>query len=438
MELGHRVVNVDVDADRIARLNNGDSPIYEDGIEPLLRRNLDGGRIRFAEALADGVAESEVVIIAVGTPSQDDGQADLSAVIQVAEELTREWNGPRGSASDKPYRVVAVKSTVPVGGVELVRSILQREHREGVDFDIVSNPEFLREGKGLYDFFHPDRIVVGACSDRAFQTIRTLYRPLISPTSGPQSSAGDGVPVVEVGLTSAQLIKYASNAFLATRISFINEIASLCDQIGADVSEVADGMGYDARIGHAYLAAGAGFGGPCLDKDLRALIKIAEGKGQGAQLLKSVLERNEMQVPEVIAKLKGSLGYLLYQKTVAVFGLAFKAGTDDVRDSIALKVIDRLRKEGAVVRAHDPLAIPAAQRVLPDVQYCDDPYQAVERADALVLLTEWPEFAELDYERIFRLMTSPVMVDGRNLLEPSEMARLGFRYSSMGRPGAER
>lgn len=435
-ELGHRVVNVDVDADRVARLNRGDSPIYEDGIEPLLRRNLDSGRIRFTEALSDGLVESEVVFIAVGTPSQDDGQADLSAVIQVAEELTSEWSLRRSATGGEPYSVVAVKSTVPVGAVELVRSILQREHREGIDFDIVSNPEFLREGKGLHDFFHPDRIVVGACSDRAFQTVRTLYGPLINPSSDAGSEPGDVLPVVEVSLTSAQLIKYASNAFLATRISFINEIAGLCDQIGADVSEVTEGMGYDARIGHDYLEAGAGFGGPCLEKDLRALVKIAEANGHEARLLKSVLERNEMQVPAVIAKLKQSLGNLLYRRTIAVFGLAFKAGTNDVRGSVALKVIDRLRKEGAVIRAHDPLAIAEAQRVMPDVQYLSDLYQTVERADALLILTEWPEFADVDYDRVLGLMASPVLVDAKNLLDPAHMAALGYRYSSMGRPSA--
>jgi UDPglucose 6-dehydrogenase len=436
-EIGHNVVSVDVDQHRIHKLQAGQSPIYEDGLETVLLQNLAAGRLRFSTDLATAVASSDVIFIAVGTPSQQEGQADLSQVIHVAENLVRHI---------EEYKVIVIKSTVPVGTVELVRSILCREKQEGKDFDIVSNPEFLREGKGLHDFFCPDRIVIGACSDGARTLMRQLYSPIIErrPSNFESNEPnrlnrphrpdkrGD-VPVVEVDVISAQVIKYASNAFLAARISFINEIAVLCEKVGADIKQVTQGMGYDPRIGHGYLEAGLGFGGPCLEKDLRALIKIAEGNGHDPQLLKAVLERNERQVAEVITKLKQLTGYLLYKKIVAVFGLAFKAGTNDVRGSLALKVISSLRKEGTVVRAYDPLAISEAMEVMPEVEYCHDPYQAVSKADALLVVTEWPEFTTLDYGRIRKLMSSPVIVDTRNILDPGSLKSLGFVYRGIGR-----
>jgi UDPglucose 6-dehydrogenase len=428
-ELGHCVVNVDVDSDRLVRLQEGHSHLFECGLEPLLTRNLDSGRLRFTSDTAAAVAGSDVVFIAVGTPSQEDGRADLSQVIEVAEGL---------SANLKGYTVVVIKSTVPVGTVEMVRSILRRDLAEGQDFDIVSNPEFLREGKGLFDFFYPDRLVIGAESKKATKFLLELYRPLIhGQVTFPGNPHGElqprSVPVVQTSLASAQMIKYSSNAFLATRISFINEIADLCERVGADVREVACGMGHDPRIGHQYLEARLGFGGPCLEKDLRALVRIAEGNGHEASLLKAVLDRNERQVLEVIAKLKRATGYLLYRRTIAVYGLAFKSGTNDVRGSVSLKVLDRLRQEGAVVRAHDPLAIPQARDLRPWLTCCDDPYEAVRQADALLILTDWPEYRDLDYRRVLAQMSAPCILDARNLLDPVALRDLGATYVGLGR-----
>lgn len=429
-EIGCNVINVDVDKARISTLMAGESPIYEENIQEILKRNLASERIRFSTNLPSAVASSEIVFIAVGTPSREDGQADLSQVIQVAEDLVHFVDS---------YKVIVIKSTVPVGTFELVRDMLSREKVEGQDFDIVTNPEFLREGKGLHDFFHPDRIVIGARSQRALGIIRDLYEPVITgKVAWPYEEAGPRaagpIPVVETDPASAQMIKYASNAFLAARISFINEIAGLCDKVGADVKEVARGMGYDPRIGHSYLDAGLGFGGPCLEKDLRALMMIAEGNGYDPQLFRAVLERNDKQVGEVVTKLKQLVGYLLYKKTVAVFGLAFKAGTADVRNSLPLRVIDRLEQEGAIVRAHDPQAIPEARPLKPRVTYCEDPYEAVRNADALLILTEWPSFRELDYGRIRDLMASHRVIDARNLLDTEAVRALGFTCLGMGRP----
>ncbi len=426
-EIGHRVVNVDSDREQVCRLNGGDSLIYEEGIGHMLRKNLDAGRIRFATELDDAIPDSDVVFIAVGTPSRDDGQADLSAVIQVAQALVRHLHR---------YRVVVIKSTVPMGTVELVQSILRRECREGEDFDIVCNPEFLREGNGLYDFFCPDRIVIGSCSERAMEMMRAVYEPIVRRqvlfNGAPPGTAP--VPVVETTIASAQMIKYASNAFLATRVSFINEIAGLCERVGADVREVARGMGYDSRIGHAYLEAGLGFGGPCLEKDLKALIKIAESNSYEPRLLRAVLDRNDRQVQEVVTRLKGMTGYLLYQRIITVFGLAFKPNTNDVRNSVSLKVIGQLEKEGATVRCHDPVALPEARRLAPQRTYFEDPYEAVRNADALLILTDWPQYAELEYGEIRNRMARPCIVDGRNLLDPASMRGLGFSYTGVGRP----
>lgn len=429
-EIGHEVVNVDVDQDRVTRLQKGDSPLYEEGIGPLLQSNVEAGRICFTTDMAEAVRGSDIVMVAVGTPSRDDGQSDLSQVIQVAEEMV---------ALLDSYKVVVIKSTVPVGTVELVLSILQRDRQEGRDFDIVSNPEFLREGKAIQDFFYPDRIVIGSRSAKALQTVRQMYGPVIErkapwPKSQPISTTTTPVPVVETDLASAQLIKYASNAFLATRISFVNEIAGLCDAVGADVKEVTSGMGYDARIGHSYLEAGLGFGGPCLEKDLRALIKMAESNSHEPHLLHSVLERNDRQITDILTKIKSVTGYLLYKKIVAVFGLSFKAGTNDVRNSLALRVLDRLDSEGAVAKAHDPASISEARLLRPGITYCEDPYEAVDQADVLLILTEWPSFQELDYGAIKERMASPRIVDGRNLLDGSKLRELGFTYVGVGRP----
>jgi UDPglucose 6-dehydrogenase len=429
-EIGHQVTNVDVDQGRIRKLQVGESPICEEGIEPLLKRNLDAGRLRFSTDLVAAIKSSRVVFIAVGTPSLEDGQADLSNVIQVTQDLSRHMAA---------YTVLVIKSTVPTGTVEIVQSILRQEKQEGKDFDLVANPEFLREGKGLYDFFYPERIVIGTGSEQARRVMRALYQPIVEGGTswldkGPRPGRPCPVPVVETDLTSAQMIKYASNAFLAARISFINEVAGLCEKVGADIKEVVRGMGYDPRIGHAYLQAGLGFGGPCLEKDLRSLISIAEGNGHEPQLLRAVLERNGKQVDQMVAKLKQLSGHLLPGKIVAVFGLAFKAGTNDVRNSLALKVIDRLEREGAIVQAHDPMAIPEARALKPHLAYYDDPYEAVRHADGLLILTEWPCYSQMDYGKIKARMATSCIVDGRNLLDPRALAALGFTYVGVGRP----
>ena len=428
-EIGHHVINIDVDEWHIRKLQEGESHIHEQGLDSLLRRNLDAGRLSFHTDLPTAMAASEIIFIAVGTPSQEDGQADLSQVIQVAEQIVRHID---------LYKLIVIKNTVPVGTVELVLSILRREKQDGVHFDIVSNPEFLREGKGVYDFFYPDRIVIGASSEKAKGIMRAVYEPVIR---GGTSWLGEvaeprragPVPLVETDVASAQRVKYASNAFLATRISFINEIAGLCEKVGADVKEVVHGMGYDPRIGHAYLDAGLGFGGPCLEKDLRALIKIAESNGYEPRLSRAVLDRNERQVEEVVAKLKQLTGYLLYKKIVAVFGLAFKAGTNDIRNSLSTRVIDRLEKEGCIVQAHDPAAMSEALALKPQLRCYDDPYEAVQHADGLLVLTEWPSFNDLDYREIKARMAGSSIVDARNLLDAGALRELGFTYVGIGR-----
>lgn len=427
--LGHDVVAVDADEAKIAALRAGRPPIHESGIEPLLNDALAAKRLRFTTSLTEAVIHGQFIFIAVGTPAGDDGQADLSQVIRVAEEL--------GEYIDA-YKVVVVKSTVPVGTVELIRSILSRRKREGHDFDIVSNPEFLREGRGLQDFFDPDRVVIGTSSEQARQFMHELYEPLIArrilmPGISPNRDRPP-IPVVETDLASAQMIKYAANAFLAMRISFINEVAGICERVGANVREVARGLGYDPRIGPAYLEAGLGFGGPCLEKDLHALIKIAEETRYEPRLLRAVLERNELQVREVLGKVKETVGYLLYKRIVAVFGLAFKGGTNDVRNSLALRLIDSLEREGAVVRAYDPLAIPDAQGSRPSGVYVGDSYEAAEGADALIIATDWPEFRNLNFEAIKAKMAQPCIVDARNLLDAAQMRSLGFRYVGVGTP----
>ena len=426
--LGHQVINVDIDEGRLAHLQAGNPVIYEDHLESALRQVLTEGKLRFSSNLQTSVAESDIIFIAVGTPAQDDGQADLSQVIEVSEDLAHFANA---------YKLIVVKSTVPVGTVELVRSILCRNKREGKDFDIASNPEFLREGKGLYDFFFPNRIVVGTLSSKARQWLYDLYAPLIGgefkvPEGLENHPLRKHVPVVDTDTASAQMIKYASNAFLATRVSFINEIAGLCERVNADIKEVALGMGFDPRIGSSYLEAGLGFGGPCLEKDLKALIKIAEANGYEPRVLRSALDRNAQQLNDVMGKVKQLAGDLLYKKIITVFGLTFKSGTNDVRNSLSMRLIEQLEREGAIVHAHDPLGLEEARLLHPQAYYFEDPYEAAAHADALVVATDWPHFIELDFSRLKAMMASPSMVDARNLLHARGLRELGFRYLGIG------
>jgi UDPglucose 6-dehydrogenase len=428
-EIGHNVTNVDVDQERIRLLQSGVSPIYEEGLQELVERGVKSGRLGFSDDLGIGIRENDIVIIAVGTPSGNDGQADLSQIISVAETLAVNLNS---------FKVIVIKSTVPVGTIEMVQTVLNQRHQDGKDFEVVSNPEFLREGKAVFDFFYPDRIVIGTESVSACQTLRSLYQPLIDGSASFDAierpkNAVIPIPTVETDVASAQMIKYASNAFLATRVSFINEIAGLVERVGADVNEVVRGLGFDPRIGDTYMQAGIGFGGPCLEKDLRALIRISETNGYNPELLSAVLQRNEKQVEEVMAKLKRAIGGIIYQKIVAIYGLSFKAGTNDVRNSGSLRILDRLEESGALIRAHDPVAIAEARSLRPDISYHENPYDAVAGAHALIILTEWPEFAELDYGQILGKMKNPSIIDGRNLLNGDELRKLGFTYTGMGR-----
>lgn len=431
-QIGHQVINVDVNEERIAKLSTGQSPIFEDGIESILKQNLDSGRIKFSTDLTAAVADSSFVFIAVGTPPKDDGQADLTQITQVAHRL---------SECLDDYKLLILKSTVPADAIGVIRSILGKNNTEGKNFDIVSNPEFLREGRALHDFFFPDRIVVGSSSDQAKATLRDMYGPILAGNP-PWKNGEDGrspkpVPMIETDVASAQMIKYTANAFLATRISFINEIAGLCESIGADVEEVVRGLADDPRIGSSYLNAGLGFGGPCLEKDLDALIKIAENYSYDPQMFRAVMERNQKQVGTIVVKLKQLTGGGLRGLKIAVFGLSFKAGTSDVRNSLAIKVIEDLEQEGAMVSAHDPMARWEAHSVAPNLECFDDPYQAANDAHGLLILTEWPEFKTLDYNKIKESMSSPVIVDGRNLLDPRAMTSMGFSYIGVGR-GNER
>ncbi|MDH7499049.1 MAG: UDP-glucose/GDP-mannose dehydrogenase family protein [candidate division NC10 bacterium] len=411
-ELGHTVVAVDIDRERIENIHKGILPIYEAGLEELVKKNLTAGRLRFTLDIGEGVKGAEILFIAVGTPAKEDGEADLSQIIMVAEDLVRVMRG---------YCIIAIKSTVPVGTFEMVSNIFTAQGKKrGKDYDLVSNPEFLREGKAVYDFFHPDRVVVGGDSPESTEKVAALFAPLQAP-------------LIKTTICNAQMIKYASNVFLATRVSFINEIANICEHVGADVVEVARGMGLDRRIGHSYLDAGIGFGGPCLIKDLKALIKMAENYGYEANFLREVFEKNEHQIRSIVAKVKKALGSVLYGKTIGILGLTFKAGTDDVRTSLSLRIIEALEREGAHVRAHDPKGMPQAAKLLPGRVLCEDPYQVAEGSDALLLLTGWEEFKSLDMARIKASLKNPVVVDGVNLLQPEEMRKSGFSYLGVGR-----
>ncbi len=410
-ELNNQVICVDVDEKKIAELKEGEIPFYEQGLEELVRRNQKAGKLTFTTDLAEGVNFSRVIFIAVGTPPKENGEADLSSIIKVTEDLAH---------LICEYKIIAVKSTVPVGTFELITEILEKKgKRKGIDFDIASTPEFLREGNAVYDFFHPSRIVIGTDDPEVGRVLHKLFSPL-------------NVPILHTNPATAQMIKYASNAFLASRISFINEIANICEKVGADVMEVAQGMSYDKRLGEGYLNPGIGFGGPCLIKDLKALIKIAENNGYEANYLRSILEKNEHQIRTILYKTKEALGGHLYGKTVGILGLSFKAGTSDVRNSLSLKIIELLQKEGAKIKAYDPQGMDDVRRIISNIVLAQDPYEAA-KSDVLLILTAWREFEELDLERIKKSLRSPIIVDGVNIFDPEKMKKMGFVYRGVGR-----
>ncbi len=412
-ELGNRVTCADNDADKVSRLKKGIVPIYEPGLEEMIRLNLKNKRLKFTSSISSAVKSSEVIFIAVGTPALENGEADLTGIENVAREIALNMDG---------YRLIVEKSTVPVETCAWVKKTILTYVKKGHKFDVVSNPEFLREGSAINDFTHPDRIILGVESVKAKQVISSLYKPL-------------NRPILVTNIKSAELIKHASNAFLATKISFINAISRICDKVGADVGEVAEGMGLDKRIGRHFLNAGIGYGGSCFPKDLEAFISIADKLGYDFEILKAVRNTNEEQKSFVLRKIKDEL-WIIKDKTVAVLGLAFKPDTDDLRNSPSLDLIRALLQEGAKVKAYDPKSMGKARDCLSGVVFCKDLYQAARSADCLIVATEWNEFKEMDFSRIKKLLRRPLIVDARNIYEPGVLKRKGFTYIGVGRGNA--
>jgi UDPglucose 6-dehydrogenase len=414
-DFGHHVICVDKDSAKIEALDRGEIPIFEPGLQDLVRLNVKEGRLSFATALEEPVRTADAVFIAVGTPSRrGDGHADLSYVYDAAREIAAALSG---------FTVVITKSTVPVGTCDEVERIIH-EAKPDADVAVVSNPEFLREGAAIHDFKHPDRIVVGTHDERAKKIVAEIYRPL----------SLNQPPILYTARRTAELIKYAANAFLATKITFINEIADLCEKVGADVQDVARGIGLDNRIGSKFLHAGPGFGGSCFPKDVRALIKTAQDQDVPLRILEAVAAVNETRKRAMARKVSGMFGGTLRGKTVAVLGLTFKPNTDDMREAPSLALITALQDMGARVHAFDPVGMSQAQSLLKNVNYCENAYDCAEGADALVIATEWEQFRALDLERLRDLMACPVVVDLRNIYRPEEMSRYGFAYACVGRP----
>jgi len=414
-EFGVDVVCVDKDEDKIAALRRGEMPIYEPGLDDLVEKNVNAGRLSFTTDLGEAMNGADAIFIAVGTPSRrGDGHADLSYVYKAAEEIANRLDG---------YTVVVTKSTVPVGtGREVSRIITGA--RPDAEFDVASNPEFLREGSAINDFMRPDRIVIGVDSDRAADVMRELYRPLYLTET----------PMIFTALETSELIKYAANTFLATKITFINEVADLCEKVGADVQDVARGIGLDGRIGGKFLHAGPGYGGSCFPKDTLALVQTAREMGAPMRIVETVVSVNDSRKERMVDKITTACGGSVDGKTVAVLGLTFKPNTDDMRDSPSLEIVPALQNAGAVVRAFDPKGMEEAEALLENVVWCEDAYGTMESADCLAIITEWNEFRALDLKRVKSLLRQPVLVDMRNIYKPQEMRAAGFDYYSVGRP----
>ena len=415
-ENGNNAVGVDIDEEKIKRLSKGESPIYEPGLEELLRRNLHEERLSFTTDLARAVRDSEIVFVAVGTPPGLDGSADMSFVLSVAESVARAMNG---------YKVVVLKSTVPVGTHQRVREAIARLTSQS--FGVASNPEFLKEGAALDDFMRPDRVVIGTDDEEVARLMTELYRPLVRT----------GNPILIMDPASAEISKYAANAMLASRISFMNEMAGLCETVGADVSMVRQAVGSDSRIGHAFLFPGVGYGGSCFPKDIRALLHKAEEVGVDLAIVKATEQVNEAQKSFLVPKIVDFFGKKLDGVTLAIWGLAFKPRTDDMREAPAISVIGQLADQGARLRVFDPEAMEEARKALAkwnkNIAYCRKSYEACEGAEALILITEWNEFREPDFERLRGLMRRPVIFDGRNIYNPDLLKKLGFSYFGVGR-----
>jgi len=425
-EIGNQVICVDNDEEKIKMINKGKMPMYEPELEELVKRNSSEGRLSFSTSIAEGTAGSQVIFIAVGTPPKEDGEADLSSVEKVCREIAK---------NAKEYKLIVEKSTVPVQTGQWIKHVVQLGNNQ-VDFDIASNPEFLREGSAVRDFLNPDRIVIGVETERAAEILKQLYQPIINRAFDSRLkisvSGSDPVPLVVTDIQSSEIIKHASNSFLATKISFINAVADLCERAGADVEKVAEGMGYDPRIGYSFLKAGVGFGGFCFPKDLQAFIHIAEKLNYDFTLLKEVQRINRERPRQLVRKLEEAL-WILKDKTIGILGLSFKPDTDDMRFAPSIQVINLLQKEGSKIKAYDPVAMPNAKLFLNNIEYMRDPYEAASGSDALVIITEWEEFRNLDLEKIKRLLETPVIVDGRNIYDPREMHKLGFIYKSIGK-----
>ncbi len=409
-ELGNAVSCVDDDLGKIDALKTGNIPFYEPGLEEIVHRNVKRERLSFTSSIAEGVKATDIVFICVGTPQRSDNSADLSFVETATKHIAEVMDS---------YKVIVDKSTVPVKTGAWVKKTIKITCRENHDFDLISNPEFLREGKAVYDFMHPDRIVIGAESERAAKVMLELYKPLNAPT-------------LVTNIETAELIKHASNAFLALKVSYINAIANICEATGADVVKVAEGMGLDKRIGRDFLDAGIGYGGYCLPKDVAAFIKIAEEVGYDFDLLKAVARINEDQCRQVIKRAKGLL-WNLGGKTIGLLGLAFKPNTDDIREAPSISVIGALQQEGVTIKAYDPQAMDNVRQLFPNIELCQNPYKVAQGCDAIILVTEWDEFKTLDWLKIKTLMNQPVIIDGRNLYSPTEMQELGFTYRGVGR-----
>ena len=412
-ELGNDVVGVDVAKAKIVSLQEGKVPIYEPGLEEMLHRNQRESRIKFTTDLKQAIEHGEVIFIAVGTPMDGDHRADLSHVLGVAEHIGKHMNG---------YKVIVDKSTVPVGTADKVAATVKKHQPKPTEFDVVSNPEFLREGEALQDFLIPDRVIIGIANGKARKVMEEVYRGI----------ARTDRPIMFTNVKSAELIKYASNAMLATRISFMNELSRLCEKTGGDIKEVAKGMGLDKRIGPRFLQAGAGYGGSCFPKDVQALIMTLKDEGCDASILEAVEKVNEEQKLSITTKLQKDLPELK-GKTIALWGLAFKPKTDDMREAPSLAIIRELQKHGANIKTFDPVAEESAAKLLQNVEYSKTPYDAAEDADALIVVTEWNEFRNLDMRKVKTSMKNPIMIDGRNIYEPTEMKSIGFTYTGVGR-----
>ena len=409
-ELGNNVIGTDIDESKIDNLNKGIMPIFEPGLKELVIRNVKEKRLRFLHGNKEAIKHGEVIFICVGTPPKDNWETELKYVEGVAREIAEGMDS---------YKVIVHKSTVPVETGEKVKNIIRKSLKKNVDFDVVSNPEFLREGTAISDTFNPDRIVIGAESQRAIEIMKKIYSQIKAP-------------MIITDIKSAELIKHASNAFLATKISFINAIAQICEKSGADVEKVAEGMGYDKRINRSFLNAGIGYGGFCFPKDVQAFIKIAENYGYDFQMLKATNDINEEQKKNFVRKIKNRLGNMK-NRNIGILGLAFKPNTDDMRFAPSEYIINELQKEGARIKAYDPEAMERAKTMLKDVEYCKNPYDAAKDADALLILTEWNEFKEMDLKKIKSIMKNPLIMDGRNMYEPEDMQKEGFSYISIGR-----